>query len=161
MTDLYVVVDVGGNPLLVTDRTTAVGTVETLNDMGDQAVVYKCVPMRMTPAEYTEAIAFFARQDMPGSFTELGVKAINYALGLAGESGEVCDELKKVLFHDKPLNEKTILKECGDVLWYLTRLLVSLGYSLEDCMELNVNKLRSRYPEGFDKAEQKFGFKEG
>lgn len=73
----------------------------------------------------------------------------NYALGLAGETGEVCDLLKKALHHGHPLNDEELKKELGDVLHYLSGLCTMFGYSLEQVGTLNVEKLMKRYPKGF------------
>lgn len=78
---------------------------------------------------------------------------ICWALGLGGESGEVLDLIKKKHYHggvDKKgvITKERILDECGDVLWYLTAMLGSQGFSLEDCMIANATKLSKRFPEG-------------
>lgn len=73
-----------------------------------------------------------------------------YALGLAGETGEVVDLLKKHLFHDQPLDMVALKKELGDVLWYLAAIAESYGLSLRDIAEVNIEKLRVRYPNGFN-----------
>jgi NTP pyrophosphatase (non-canonical NTP hydrolase) len=75
-------------------------------------------------------------------------------LGLGmGESGEVQNKIKKIMFHGHPLNEanKTeIMEELGDVLWYVAGVGTVLGITLEDIASYNVLKLRKRYPSGFD-----------
>jgi NTP pyrophosphatase (non-canonical NTP hydrolase) len=73
----------------------------------------------------------------------------NFALGLAGESGEACDLVKKHLFHGHHLDRDKIKKELGDVLWYIATMAHTLGMRLEDVAQANVDKLRARYPEGF------------
>ena len=73
----------------------------------------------------------------------------NMAMGLAGEAGEVCDQLKKVLFHDHEINRKEIALEIGDVLWYLAGLCSRVGMNLEDVAQMNIDKLKARYPDGF------------
>lgn len=73
-------------------------------------------------------------------------------MGLAGEAGEVCDLLKKIVHHDRPLDEamrRKICHEMGDVLWYLTYLAGVLGLTLDEVANANVEKLRARYPDGF------------
>ena len=70
-------------------------------------------------------------------------------LGLAGETGEVVDLLKKHLFQGHPLNRDTLLEELGDVLWYAVLICTALGCSLQEVMQRNVAKLRERYPDGF------------
>lgn len=72
------------------------------------------------------------------------------SMGLAGETGEVVDLLKKHLFHGHSLEKDKVIKELGDVLWYLSALCNTLHISLEDVIEANVAKLRARYPDGFD-----------
>lgn len=73
----------------------------------------------------------------------------NAALGLSGESGEFADTVKKHLFHGHPLETLELKKELGDVLWYVALACDSLGLSLADVMQTNIEKLRRRYPAGF------------
>ena len=74
----------------------------------------------------------------------------NAALGLTGESGEVAEVIKKHLFHATPLDQDALAKELGDCLWYIGAFATVLGLSLDDIAQRNINKLRKRYPEGFD-----------
>lgn len=74
----------------------------------------------------------------------------NAALGLTGEAGEVAEVIKKHLFHATPLDQEALVKELGDCLWYLGALATVLGLSLDDIAQRNIDKLRRRYPEGFD-----------
>lgn len=69
-------------------------------------------------------------------------------LGLAGESGEVAEKVKKV-FRDNHCEftqerKEAIALEIGDVLWYCATLANDLGFSLEQVGQMNLNKLRSR-----------------
>ena len=75
---------------------------------------------------------------------------INAALGLCGESGEVADIVKKAMFQGHELDVNHIAKELGDVAWYLAVGARAIGYDLETIMQMNVDKLRARYPDGFD-----------
>jgi NTP pyrophosphatase (non-canonical NTP hydrolase) len=77
----------------------------------------------------------------------------NYALGLAGEAGETADYLKKVLFHGHELDNEKLMKELGDVLWYITAVAEFNGYDLEQIAQMNIIKLRQRYPDGFDQTK--------
>ena len=70
-------------------------------------------------------------------------------LGLAGESGEVLDYMKKVYVHGHKLDEDKLKKELGDTIWYLSDLCSRFGFSLDEVAQLNIKKLKSRYPEGF------------
>jgi NTP pyrophosphatase (non-canonical NTP hydrolase) len=72
------------------------------------------------------------------------------ALGLAGEAGEVADTIKKVVFHGKDVDAIIIEKELGDVLWYVSAIASCLGLSLEQIAQTNIEKLKARYPEGWD-----------
>ncbi len=70
------------------------------------------------------------------------------ALGLAGETGEICEKIKKIIRDDggKVSNEKKELlkKEMGDVFWYLASLGVELGLHLDDIAQANIDKLQDR-----------------
>lgn len=80
---------------------------------------------------------------------------LNYALGAAGEAGEIADEVKKVIFHGHKLDSAELMKEIGDALWYLSQLTRALGYTFDTVAERNIEKLKERYPEGFsEKASQ-------
>jgi NTP pyrophosphatase (non-canonical NTP hydrolase) len=76
----------------------------------------------------------------------------NYAMGLAGESGEVIDLLKKVVHHNHPLTFEVANKlheEIGDVMHYVAGLCTLLDFNLEEVCNENIKKLKRRYPEGF------------
>lgn len=75
----------------------------------------------------------------------------NAVYGLNGESGEVIDLLKKHEFQGHDLDRDKLIDEAGDVAWYLALLASALGVSLEEIMQKNVDKLKKRYPDGFDK----------
>ena len=71
------------------------------------------------------------------------------ALGLAGESGETVDLLKKYFFHGAQLNQLALKNELGDVRWYMEQLCIAAGFTMEEVEQANVEKLRLRYPNGF------------
>ena len=75
---------------------------------------------------------------------------LNGVLGLGGESGECLDIVKKHLFQGHELDKDHLAEELGDVAWYLAVSAHALGYDLETILQGNVDKLRKRYPEGFD-----------
>lgn len=70
------------------------------------------------------------------------------ALGLAGETGEVADKIKKVYRDNGGLfggeHKKAIAKELGDVLWYVANIATDLGYGLSEIAQMNVEKINSR-----------------
>lgn len=75
---------------------------------------------------------------------------INGVMGLCGESGEVIDLVKKHLAQGHPLDKEKMAKELGDVAWYLAECAYAIDYNLEDILQMNIDKLKKRYPEGFD-----------
>lgn len=87
-------------------------------------------------------------------------RILNGVLGLAGESGECVDIVKKHLFHGHELDKEHIAKELGDVAWYLAVAANAIGYDLETILQMNVDKLMKRYPDGFD-IEKSIHRKEG
>ena len=99
----------------------------------------------LTAAQYQEAA-------MRTSNDKLTIRdhVLNGALGLFGEGGEVADIVKKAYMQGHPLDKAHIAEELGDVCWYVAELATALGYSVEEIMGGNVDKLRRRYPEGFE-----------
>lgn len=71
-------------------------------------------------------------------------------MGLNGEAGECIDILKKHLFQGHSLDKEHMAKELGDVAWYLAVSCHAIGYSLEEVLQMNVEKLSKRYPNGFE-----------
>lgn len=74
---------------------------------------------------------------------------INGVMGLCGESGEVIDIVKKHLAQGHELDRDKIIKELGDVAWYIAEIATVLDVELEEVLALNIEKLKKRYPEGF------------
>lgn len=77
---------------------------------------------------------------------------INGVMGLCGESGEAIDLVKKHLAQGHPLDREKLIKELGDVAWYLAETAWALEVPLEEVLQGNIDKLKARYPEGFDAA---------
>lgn len=75
---------------------------------------------------------------------------INGVMGLCGESGEAIDIVKKWLAQGHDLDRDKLAKELGDIAWYLAETATALELNLEDILEANIEKLRKRYPQGFD-----------
>lgn len=78
---------------------------------------------------------------------------LNFCMGLAGESGEVVDYMKKVLWHGHELDKDKLKKELGDILWYIATIATTAEISLEDIAIANIEKLKKRYPEGFSREK--------
>ncbi len=75
---------------------------------------------------------------------------INSVMGLCGESGEAIDIVKKWYAHGHELDREHLKKELGDIAWYLAEAVTALDLKLEDVLEANIEKLKKRYPEGFE-----------
>lgn len=85
---------------------------------------------------------------------------MNAALGICGEGGEVADMVKKSRFQGHSLNMTHVAKEFGDVLWYLAIGAHAIGIDFEEIARMNVEKLKKRYPDGFE-SELSIHRKEG
>ena len=73
------------------------------------------------------------------------------ALGLAAESGEFTEVVKKIILQGKPYNEENVFhmkRELGDICWYLAQACMALDTTFDEIIEMNVNKLKARYPGG-------------
>lgn len=75
----------------------------------------------------------------------------NYALGLAGESGEVVDLIKKIVFHGHENAKDKVKGELGDVAHYWVILCDMFDFDPAEVLQENIDKLKKRYPEGFSK----------
>ena len=78
---------------------------------------------------------------------------LNGLMGLNGEAGECIDLLKKHLFQGHELDKEHLAKELGDVAWYLAVSADAIGYDLETVFQMNIDKLKARYPDGFDSTK--------
>lgn len=99
----------------------------------------------MDASEYQK----LAMRTLNPALDERGV-LINGVMGLCGESGEVIDIVKKHLAQGHPLDRERIIRELGDVAWYLAETATAVGADLSEILQMNVEKLRMRYPDGFD-----------
>lgn len=111
----------------------------------------------MTPNEYQKECLRTEPTDAKISKT---TRIENGLMGLNGEAGEAIDILKKFLFQGHSLDVTHFAKELGDVAWYLAVSADALGYTLEDIFQMNIDKLKARYPDGFD-AERSINRDEG
>lgn len=112
----------------------------------------------MTPNEYQQ-LAKRTLIDAPEvSLTDLEVMQVWCAVGLAGEAGEILEHIKKAVFHRHGFDTNRTLEikdELGDLCWYLAGLATKLDLTLEEIMQHNVDKLRKRYPNGFNSEDSK------
>ena len=75
---------------------------------------------------------------------------INAVMGLCGESGEAIDIVKKHLHQGHELDREKLIKELGDIAWYLAEAAHALDTDLDAVFEGNIAKLKQRYPDGFN-----------
>ena len=75
---------------------------------------------------------------------------INSVMGLCGKSGEAIDIVKKWLMQGHELDREHLVRELGDVAWYLAEAATALDVPLEAVFQGNLDKLRQRFPNGFD-----------
>lgn len=80
-------------------------------------------------------------------------RILNGLMGLNGEAGEAIDLLKKVYFQGHELDKEHLAKELGDIAWYLAVSADAIGYDLETIFEMNIEKLKKRYPNGFEESK--------
>lgn len=103
-------------------------------------------------------------------YQELAARTINSQLydyememhalhGMVGEIGEL-NSLYQKAFQGHEFDELHAKKELGDLLWFIAEYCTAMNWNLDDVMELNINKLKARYPDGF-KSEQSLNRKEG
>ena len=73
------------------------------------------------------------------------------ALGLGAESGEFTEVVKKIILQGKPYNEDNVFhmkRELGDICWYIAQACMALDTTFDEIIEMNVDKLKKRYPGG-------------
>ena len=78
-------------------------------------------------------------------------RLLTAAVGMSAESGEFTEIVKKIVFQGKPVNEENLFhmkRELGDIMWYFIQACISLDVSPEEIIEMNVEKLKARYPGG-------------
>ena len=86
------------------------------------------------------------------------------ALGLAAESGEFTEIVKKIILQGKPYNEDNVFhmkRELGDICWYIAQDCMALDTTFDEIIEMNVEKLKKRYPGGEFNVHQSENRKEG
>lgn len=98
---------------------------------------------------YTFAEYANARLSAQGEIRSMTERLTLAGLGIAGEAGEFAELVKKYLFHGRPLDREKVIKELGDVLWYVMFAADVVGSSLEEVARVNDEKLNERYPQGF------------
>lgn len=108
---------------------------------------YKRLAMRTNDGKASYRLFDMLKSDPLSNIDVGGV--IDGCLGLSGEVGEFEDMIKKWIFQENDLDIIHAKKELGDVMWYVAMICHSFGWSLDEILQMNVDKLRARYPEGF------------
>ena len=94
---------------------------------------------------FTHRIADLYYQDFPTA------RMLTAAVGLSAEAGEFTEIVKKIVFQGKPVNDENLFhlkRELGDIMWYFIQACIALDVTPEEVIEMNVDKLKARYPGG-------------
>ena len=94
---------------------------------------------------FFERLAYLKDKDFPSE------RLLTAAVGLCAESGEFTEVIKKIIFQGKEPTEENLFhlkREMGDIMWYFMQACMALDVSPEEIIEMNVDKLKSRYPGG-------------
>jgi len=111
--------------------------------------------------EFVTGVTSLPSTDLPAllsRITELDVQGdadvprlLTAALGLTAEAGEFTEVVKKIILQGKPYNEDNVFhmkRELGDICWYLAQACMALDTTFDEVIEMNVDKLKARYPGG-------------
>lgn len=118
--------------------------------------VYQDLETRLSQAmENRKTVEFNQYQEFVKTMKVYPEKhAIVYpALGIAGEGGEIAEKVKKWLRGDRELDKTEVAKELGDVCWYIASMADDLGFTLQQVIQMNVEKLTSRKERGVQKGD--------
>ena len=91
-------------------------------------------------------------------------RLLTAALGMSAEAGEFTEIIKKMVFQGKPVTNENLWhlkRELGDIMWYVMQACMALDVSLDEVIEMNIDKLKSRYPGGEFDAHYSENRKEG
>ena len=111
--------------------------------------------------DYAMMATRFAELEANGTNTS---QLMTAALGLGAEAGEFTEVVKKIVFQGKPYNEDNVFhmkRELGDICWYLAQACMALETTFDEVIEMNVEKLQSRYPGGSFDVHKSENRKEG
>lgn len=109
----------------------------------------------MKPKDYIKLAGRTESKDYVFPATGAVTPRIEHAvMGLVTEAGELMSEIKRAKIYKKDLDKVNLIEEAGDLFWYLALLCDDLGVDFETVWEINIKKLRARYPEKYahDKA---------
>ena len=118
----------------------------------------------VTSAPSTDYAALMSRLTALEAENADTCKLLTAALGLTAEAGEFTEVVKKIVFQGKPYNEENIFhmkRELGDICWYLAQACMALDTTFDEIIEMNVDKLKARYPGGEFDVHKSENRKEG
>ena len=114
------------------------------------------------PSEDFDAF-IYRLQELQGGDANIE-RLLTAAVGLSAESGEFTEVVKKIIFQGKPYSEENVFhmkRELGDICWYLAQACMALNTNFNEIIEMNVDKLKSRYPGGEFDVHKSENRKEG
>lgn len=100
--------------------------------------------MNNIQTEYAEFVASRAKV-LPRKIDDV----LHAGLGIGTEAGEIQSTVKKAWVYEQTLNEENIHEELGDLMFYVQHMCNVLGWTLEEVMRANIDKLTKRYPTGY------------
>jgi|TARA_R100000027_G_scaffold54515_2_gene43592 NTP pyrophosphatase (non-canonical NTP hydrolase) len=78
-------------------------------------------------------------------------RLLTAAVGMSAEAGEFTEVVKKIIFQGKPVTEENMFhlkRELGDIMWYVAQACIGMNISIDEILQMNVDKLADRYPDG-------------
>lgn len=108
----------------------------------------------MNTEEYINASARTNQRKNEGkTLSAFQIELLHGAMGLSTEANELLDMMKKNIFYGNPIDVPNIVEECGDAMWYISLILREAGFSFEEVMQINIDKLKLRFPEKFEEHQ--------
>ncbi len=115
-----------------------------------------------TPSKDHEAFVYRVQElEGQGFHSE---RLLTASVGMCAEAGEFTEIVKKIIFQGKPVNEDNLFhlkRELGDIMWYVMQACMGLDISLDEIVQMNIDKLKARYPGGEFDAHYSENRKEG
>ena len=105
---------------------------------------------KVTSTESKDSDAFIYRLQELGGDVAIQ-RLLTAAVGISAEGGEFMEIVKKIIFQGKPYNDENVFhmkRELGDICWYLAQACMALDTTFDEVIEMNVDKLKARYPGG-------------
>ena len=106
---------------------------------------------------YSDFVASIVKpgEDIVNEISPDKAQLIHYALGVAGEAGELVDAIKKSTMYNQELDRENVVEELGDIMFYITALVDLLGIDKNYVIQHNIEKLSKRYADGYSNKAAK------